>query len=63
MIKYRDNMSAEETAQLLAEANALDAAYASAAAHDAATNPPEDWGDWEDEMEYWSKAGLSRGQP
>lgn len=64
-MKYRENMTPDELAQFKREIDALEAAYASAAAHDAAQEaahpPPEDW---EDEMEYWRKAGLdSKGRP
>lgn len=61
-MKYRDNMSVEELAAFNDEINALDAAYASAAAHDPKeTQAPEEW---EDEGEYWRRAGLdSRGRP
>ena len=64
-MKYRDNMTEAELAQFKAEINALDAAYEAAAAHDAvvqASQPMPD--EWEDESEYWRKAGLdSRGRP
>jgi translation initiation factor 2 alpha subunit (eIF-2alpha) len=60
-----DNMTLEELAQFNREYDELQAAYASAAEHDAkmqAMNPIPD--EWEDEMEYWSRAGLdSRGRP
>lgn len=61
-MKYRDNMSPEELAQFDAEIDALDSAYAAAAALDAQMPPcPEEW---EDEMDYWRRAGLdSRGRP
>jgi len=61
--KYRDNMTEAELRAFMREIDALDAAYAAAAAHDAAnTQPlPEEW---EDEGEYWRRAGLdSRGRP
>lgn len=64
-MRYRDNMTQDERDAFMREINALDAAYASAAAHDAvqqAANPVPD--EWEDESEYWRKAGLnSRGRP
>ena len=57
--KYRDNMTEAELRAFLGEIDALDAAYA--AAHDAAQPVPEEW---EDEGEYWRRAGLdSRGRP
>lgn len=63
MIKYRDNMSAEQAAQLLAEATALDAAYASAAAHDAANQQPMP-DEWEDPSDYVGMGWVdSRGRP
>ncbi len=59
--KYRDNMTEAELRAFLGEIDALDAAYAAAAAHDAAQPVPEEW---EDEAEYWRRAGLdSRGRP
>lgn len=61
--KYRDNMTEAELRAFLGEIDALAEAYAAAAAHDAAnTQPlPEEW---EDEGEYWRRAGLdSRGRP
>lgn len=62
-MKYRDNMTEAELAQFKAEVDALDAAYASAAAHDAAQAQPIP-DEWEDESEYWRRAGLdSRGRP
>lgn len=64
-MKYRDNMTQAELDAFKAEINALDSAYASAAEHDAqmqAMHPVPD--DWEDEGEYWRRAGLdSRGRP
>ena len=60
-----DNMTLEELAKFNREYDELQAAYASAAEHDAkmqTMNPIPD--QWEDEMEYWSRAGLdSRGLP
>ena len=62
MLKYRDNMTEAERRAFMAEIDALDAAYASAAAHDAvAAAAPEDW---EDETETLRRAALdSRGRP
>lgn len=64
-MKYKDNMTPDELAQFMREYDALEAAYADAAKHDAAqaaAHPPPE--DWEDEMEYWRKAGLDfRGRP
>jgi len=60
-----NNMTLEELAKFNREYDELQAAYASAAEYDAKmqtmnTIPDE----WEDEMEYWSRAGLdSRGRP
>ena len=61
-MKYRDNMTAQELAQFMAEVDALNAAYAAAAAHDAlnAEPIPEEW---EDENETLRRAALNRGQP
>lgn len=62
MIRYRDNMTAQELAQFMAEVDALNAAYAAAAAHDALnTEPMPD--EWEDEMDTLRRAALTRGQP
>jgi hypothetical protein len=63
-MKYRDNMSAEELAQFKEEQQALEDAYASAAAHDAemqARNPaPEEW---EDPSDYVGMGWIdSRGR-
>ena len=63
-MKYRDNMTKEEMDQLMGEVAALDAAYAAAAVHDAASgayDAPDD--EWEDEMETLRRAALNRGQP
>ena len=64
-MKYRDNMSAEDLAQIKSECQALDDAYASAAKHDAdmqAKNPIPD--EWEDPTDYVGMGWLdSRGQP
>jgi hypothetical protein len=60
-MKYRDNMTEAELRAFKAELDALDAAYASAAAHDAAQPAPPD--EWEDEMETLRRAALNRGRP
>ncbi len=60
-MKYRENMTETELRAFLREIDALDAAYASAAAHDAAQPAPPD--EWEDEMEILRRAALNRGQP
>jgi hypothetical protein len=61
-MRYRDNMTAQELAQFMAEVDALHAAYAAAAAHDALnTEPMPD--EWEDENETLRRAALNRGQP
>jgi len=63
-LKYRDNMTADELRAFLGEIDALDAAYAAAAAHDAtvaAAHPVPD--EWEDESEILRRAALNRGQP
>ena len=63
-MKYRDNMSKEELAQFMAEVNALNDAYESAAKHDAemqAQNPAPD--EWEDPSDYVGMGWIdSRGQ-
>ena len=64
-MKYRDNMTQDERDAFMREINALDAAYASAAAHDAAqqaANPaPEEW---EDPCDYVGMGWVdSRGRP
>ena len=60
-MKYHDNMTQAEIDAFKAEIDALDAAYASAAEHDAQMQAPDEW---EDEGEYWRRAGLdSRGRP
>lgn len=65
MLKWRQNMTEQELAQFKAEMDALDAAYASAAEHDSlqqTLHPVPD--EWEDEGEYWRRAGLdNRGRP
>lgn len=53
-MKYRDNMSAEETAKLLAEIKTLDDCYQSL---------PGVKNVKEDEMEILKKAALNRGRP
>lgn len=63
-MKYRDNMTQAELAVFKHEIDALEAAYAAAAAHDAAQANAPIPDEWEDEGEYWRKAGLdSRGRP
>lgn len=47
MRRYRDNMTPEDTAALLAEVEALDAAYAAAEEMDAA-NTPRTEDEWEE---------------
>lgn len=64
-MKYRDNMTAAELAAFMAEVDALDAAYASAAEHDAkvqAQTPMPD--EWEDPSDYVGMGWVdSRGRP
>jgi hypothetical protein len=64
-MKYRENMTEAELAAFKAEINALDAAYASAAAQDAAMqalNPVPD--EWEDPADYVGMGWIdSRGRP
>jgi hypothetical protein len=64
-MKYRDNMTKEELEVFIAEINALDAAYASAAAQDAAmqaSNPLPD--EWEDPTDYVGMGWVdSKGRP
>lgn len=63
-MRYRHNMTADELAQFKREHDALEAAYAAAAAFDAAqalANPAPD--EWEDEMELLRKAALNGGRP
>lgn len=55
--KYRDNMTPAEEAALMAEINAIEAAYAR---NPEPPPPPEDW---EDEDDTLRRAALSRGQP
>jgi hypothetical protein len=63
-LKYRDNMTPEELAQFDKEWQALDAAYAAAAAHDAAQPRPEDDKDYEDPGDYVGMGWVdSRGRP
>lgn len=64
-MKYRNNMAAQELAQFMKEQQALEDAYASAAAHDAqmqAQNPaPEEL---EDPSDYVGMGWIdSRGRP
>jgi hypothetical protein len=61
-MKYSENMTKEELTQFMAEIDALDAAYAAAAEHDAKIQGemPEEW---EDEMELLRKAALNGGRP
>jgi hypothetical protein len=65
MIKYRDNMTAVELAAFQAEIDALDAAYADAAAADAvqqALHPVPD--EWEDPSDYVRMGWVdTRGRP
>ena len=57
------NMTKEQVNEFMREIAELDAAYASAAEHDAKMQV-ECPAEWEDESEYWRKAGLdSRGRP
>lgn len=61
---YRDNMTAAELTQFKAEIDALDAAYASAAEHDAkqAAHPAPD--EWEDPSDYAGMGWVDRrGRP
>jgi hypothetical protein len=58
-MKYRDNMTAEESKQLLIEVTALDELYASA--HKESPDGCEDG--CEDEMGELNKAALNRGRP
>jgi hypothetical protein len=68
-MKYRDGMSADETAMLMAEINALDAAYQAAELHDAlrrewlnlTEGTPEAE---EDQYDLFRRAALNhRGEP
>lgn len=62
-IKYRDNMNETELRAFLDEIDALAEAYDAAAANDTANAQPMP-DEYEDENEYWRKAGLdSRGRP
>lgn len=61
-MKYRENMTQAELAEFMAEINALDAVYASAAEHDAQNMEPIP-DEWEDEMAILRKAALNRGMP
>ena len=62
---YRDNMTEAELAQFKAEIDALDAAYADAAKHDAAqqaAHPAPD--EWEDPSDYVGMGWVGRdGRP
>jgi len=60
--KYRDNMTEAELRAFLDEIDALHAAYAAAAEHDALNTEPMPDG-WEDETETLRRAALNRGQP
>ena len=63
-MKWNPNMTEQQLAEFKAQLDALDAAYASAAAHDAAVQAAHPMPDqFEDEMEILRKAALSRGQP
>ena len=61
-MKYRENMTQAELSEFMAEINALDAVYASAAEHDAQNMEPMP-DEWEDEMSWLKKAALCRGRP
>ncbi len=62
-MKYRDNMTAQELERFMAEVNALNAAYAAAATHDALNAEPVP-DEWEDENETLRRAALDhRGRP
>ena len=60
-MKYRDNMTPEETAKLLAEIEAQDQAYAEVAAHEAAYAPKnaeeadEAAAAWEGSLDYFNR--------
>ena len=64
-MKYSENMTKEELIQFKAEIDALNAAYESAAAHDAKVQPeqvPPD--EWEDQADYVGMGWIdSRGRP
>ena len=64
-MKYRENMTQAERDAFMRELNALDAAYASAAAHDAAqqaANPAPD--EWEDQSDYVGMGWIGKdGRP
>ena len=64
-MKYRDNMTQAEIDAFKAEIDALDAAYAAAAAHDAqvrAQNPASE--EWQDPADYVGMGWVdSRGRP
>lgn len=62
-MKYRDNMTAQELAQFMKEQQALEDAYASAAAHDAQNQQPMP-DEWEDQSDYVGMGWVdSRGRP
>ena len=61
-LKYHDNMTEQQMAQLMAEVDALNAAYAAADAY-AALNAEPIPDEWEDENETLRRAALNRGQP
>jgi len=61
-MKYRDNMTAQELAQFMAEVDALNAAYAAAERDALNAEPVPD--EWEDENETLRRAALDhRGRP
>lgn len=55
--KYKDNMTADEVAALMAELQFIDDCYKSIPLE---TPAPEEW---EDETETLHRAALNRGQP
>jgi hypothetical protein len=60
-VKYRDNMTADELVQFKKELSDLDAAYKSAAEHDAKAMSPDEW---EDQTDYVGMGWIdSRGRP
>lgn len=60
-MKYRDNMTTQELAEFMKEQQALEDAYASAAAHDAQNLTPDEW---EDPADYVGMGWVdSRGRP
>ena len=63
-MKYRDNMTQAEIDAFKAEIDALDAAYAAAAAHDAAQQNAPIPDEWEDPTDYVGMGWVdSRGRP